>query len=278
MITRSPDLPDFADPPVTEVVLGVQFGTLDRLLSPHLGLVWAEFRDRFPEIEEHPPLDPTFETFSDNAPGLPMPRVQFELLTVPPTPRVFFINAAKTELLQVQRDRFLHNWRKVGDGDAYPRFERMLATFEAGFHQFETVVGRESLGSVVPNQCEISYFNQIAMPSDQSPFEAFARIFGPITSELISDDLGTPEDARFSVQYVIRENSGPLGRLYVSALPARKLDGTKIVHLTLVARGKPLSPDLNGVSSFLNLGRRHIVRTFTELTTDEMHRVWERNQ
>ncbi len=278
MITRSPDLPDFGASPVTEVVLGVQFGTLDRLLSPHLGLVWAEFRDRFPEIEEHPPLDFTFETFSDKAPGLPMPRVQFELLTAPPTPRVFFINTAKTELLQVQRDRFLHNWRKVGDGDAYPRFERMLATFETGFRQFEAVVGRENLGSVVPNQCEISYFNQIAMHSDQSLFEAFARIFRPFTSALILDDLGTPEDARFSVQYVIRENTGPLGRLYVSALPARKLDGTKIVHLTLVARGKPLSADLAGVSGFLNLGRRHIVRTFTELTTDEMHRVWERNQ
>jgi uncharacterized protein (TIGR04255 family) len=278
MPTRPPDLPDFGSPPVTEVVLGVQFGTLDRLLSPHLGLVWSEFRERFPGIEEHPPLDPAFETFSDKAPGVPMPRVQFELLTAPPTPRVFFINAAKTELLQVQRDRFLHNWRKVGDGDAYPRFERMLTTFEVGFRQLESVVGRESLGTVSPNQCEISYINQIIVDSDQSPFEAFARIFGPLTSELILRDLGTPEDVRFSAQYVIRENNGPLGRLYVNALPARKLDGTKIVHLTLVARGKPPSPDLAGVSGFLNLGRRHIVRAFAELTTDEMHRVWERKQ
>ena len=48
MTSRSPDLPDFGNPPVTEVVLGVQFGTLDRLLAPHLGLVWTEFRDQFP--------------------------------------------------------------------------------------------------------------------------------------------------------------------------------------------------------------------------------------
>src|SRR5207248_3295992 len=149
------DLPDFRAPPVTEVAIGVQFGTLDRLLAPHLGLIWAEFRDQFPEIEEHPPLDPVFETFSDKAPGLPVPHL--ELLATLPTPRVFFINTARTELLQVQRDRFIHNWRKIGDGDAYPRFERMLETFKAGFLKFEAVVTHEGLGSIIPNQCEVSY-------------------------------------------------------------------------------------------------------------------------
>ena len=62
-----------------------------------------------------------------------MPAFQFEVLAAPPTPRVFFINTRRTELLQVQRDRFIHNWRKIGDGDQYPRFERMLETFEAGY-------------------------------------------------------------------------------------------------------------------------------------------------
>jgi hypothetical protein len=32
------------------------------------------------------------------------------------------------------------------------------------------------------------------------------------------------------------------------------------------------------VRSFLQIGRRHIVRAFTELTSDEMHKVWERKQ
>lgn len=278
MPRRPLDLPDFVSPPVTEVVLGVQFGTLDRLLLPHLGIVWREFRDKFPEIEEHAPLDATFETFSDNASGQPMPHVRFELLTVPPTPRVFFVNGTKTELLQFQRDRFLHNWRKIGDGNEYPRFERMLTTFEAGFRQFEAVVTKEQLGTIVPNQCEISYINQIIVETDQYSFAALAQIFGPFTSKFILSDLGAPEDARFFTQYIIREKDGPLGRLYISALPARKLDGTRIIQLTLSVRGKPLSPDLSGVAGFFGLGRRHIVRAFAELTTEEMHRVWERKQ
>jgi uncharacterized protein (TIGR04255 family) len=279
MIARPPDLPDFGSPPVTEVVLGVQFGSLERFMAPHLGLVWTEFREQFPIVEEHPPLEPVFETFSDKAPDTPMPRLHLELLMTPPTPRVFLVNAARTELLQVQRDRFLHNWRKVGEGDAYPRFERMLETFESGYRRFEALIGRQELGAIVPNQCEVSYINQIELPPDQGPFEAFERLFGSFAKSLILQDLGRPEDARFLMRYVIRTGGdAPSGRLLVTATPAWKADGTHLIQLTLVARGKPASADLGGVSEFLKLGRRHIVRAFTELTSDEMHRVWDRKQ
>src|ERR1700751_683997 len=64
MTSRQPaDLVDFASPPVTEVVLGVQFNSLERFLSPYLGIVWSEFKHEFPIIEEYPSLPPTFETF-----------------------------------------------------------------------------------------------------------------------------------------------------------------------------------------------------------------------
>jgi uncharacterized protein (TIGR04255 family) len=279
MTARPPDLPDFGAPPVTEVVLGVQFGSLDRLTAPHLGLVWAEFRDQFPIIEEHPPLDPVFETFADEAPRTPVPRLQFELLTSPPPPRIFFINSARTQLLQVQRDRFIHNWRKIGDGDAYPRFEHMLSTFEDGYRRFSTLIEREDLGVVVPNQCEISYINQIVISPEQKTFETFKHLLGTFTDTVILDDLGQPEDTRLFFRYVIRDNdSVPVGRLLVTALPARRLDGVSIVQFTLIARGMPTTPDLTNVRDFLTNGRRYIVRAFTQLTSAEMHRTWERRQ
>jgi uncharacterized protein (TIGR04255 family) len=279
MISRPPDLPDFGAPSVTEVALGVQFNTLDRLLAPHLGVIWSEFKDQFPEAEQHPPLDPVFETFAEKGSRTPIPRLHLELLTTIPTPRVFFINQTKTELLQVQRDRFHHNWRKVGEGDAYPRFERMLETFEDGYRRLETVLARERLGAIEPNQCEVTYINQIPLPDGQSPFQAFERLFGSFTKALVLDDLRAPEDARFLLRYIIVGQDGaPAGRLIITAEPAWKLDGANIVQFALVARGKPQSSDLAGVRSFLQIGRRHIVRAFTELTSDEMHKVWERKQ
>jgi uncharacterized protein (TIGR04255 family) len=279
MISRPPDLPDFGAPPVTEVVLGVQFNSLDRLLAPHLGIIWAEFKEQYPETEQHPPLDPVFETFAGKGSRMPIPRPHFELLTAIPTPRVFFINSAKTELIQVQRDRFHHNWRKVGEGDAYPRFERMLGTFESGYRKLDAILARERLGSIEPNQCEVTYINQIPLPEGQSPFEAFEKLFGSFTKVLVLEDLRAPEDARFLLRYIIRDHDGaPAGRLIITAEPAWKLDGSSIVQFALVARGKPGSVDFGGVSSFLQTGRRSIVRAFTELTSDEMHKIWERKQ
>jgi uncharacterized protein (TIGR04255 family) len=279
MTSRPRDLPDFATPLVTEVALGVQFNSLDRLLAPHLGIVWADFKEHYPEAEQHPPLNPVFETFAEKGSRMPIPRPDFEFLATIPTPRVFFINREKTELIQIQRDRFVHNWRKVGEGDAYPRFERMLETFESAYRKLEGVFARENLGSIEPNQCEVSYINQIPLPEGQSTFEAFERLFGSFTRALILDDLRAPEDARFLLRYVIPSEDGtPAGRLIVTAEPAWKLDGTNIVQFTFVARGKPPSSDLAGVISFLQIGRKHIVRAFTGLTSDEMHKAWGRKQ
>jgi uncharacterized protein (TIGR04255 family) len=276
MTSRPADLPDYTAPPVTEVVLGVQFDSLDRLKAPHLGLVWDEFKERFPEIEEHPPLDPVFETFPEGA-GATMARVQFQLLTALPTPRIFFVSEKRTELLQVQRDRFLHNWRKTSDGDAYPRFERLFETFVSCFRKFDALVTREGLGTVTPNQCEITYVNQIPLPPGKTPVAAFERIFGQLRVTIDLEDLGKPEDARFVIRYVMRDQDRkPIGRLLISADPALRSDGASVIQFTLLARGRPKTADINGVTNFLSLGRRLIVRSFTNLTSKEMHKVWEK--
>jgi uncharacterized protein (TIGR04255 family) len=279
MTSRPPNLPDFTTPPVSESVLGVQFDTLERFLAPHLGLVWTEFRDQFPDVEEHPPLEPVFETFAEGGPSLPMPGFQLQFVVKPPTPRVFLINRAKTELLQVQRDRFLHNWRKMQEPDIYPRFEQRLETFEAGYRRLEQLVAREQLGAIVPNQCEIAYINQIVRPDEMTAFEVYERLFGSFTKSLVLPELEKPEDARFMFRFVIRGSTGaPVGRLIVTAEPAWRADGTSIIQLTLLARGKPSSSDLAGVKDFLTIGRNHVVKTFANLTSEEMHREWGRTQ
>src|ERR1035438_10399713 len=55
--SRPVDLPDFANPPVAEVVLSVQFEALSRMRAAHFGLFWARIRDRYPRTEERPALE-----------------------------------------------------------------------------------------------------------------------------------------------------------------------------------------------------------------------------
>jgi uncharacterized protein (TIGR04255 family) len=273
---RPVDLPDFTAPPVTEVILGVQFNSIPGFLTPHLGLVWERFKSSFPKIEEHPPIAPTFETFGPHPQFAPS--VAFQLVPVEP-PRVFFINESNTELLQVQRDRFLHNWRKVGTGDKYPRFERMIGTFERGLATFVEVITAEGLGDFLPNQCEVTYVNQIPVTEGTDALaDAIERVFPNQLANARLDELGKPEDFRFLIRYVIRHEGSPFGRLLVSAEPARRADGVAIVQLTLTARGKPFTADISGAIDFLECGRLHVVRSFAKLTSSTMHKVWGRKQ
>src|SRR3972149_399129 len=131
--TRTP-LPDFTDPPVVEVALSIQFDSIAKLHVPQLGLLWQDFRERFPVTEEHAPLGTAIERFGAPATGTVQARL--EMLTSPPLPRCWFLNTDGSELIQVQQDRFVHNWGKVGEGGRYPRYDRRPETFA---HERDTV-------------------------------------------------------------------------------------------------------------------------------------------
>jgi hypothetical protein len=75
---RPADLPDFKRPPVTEVVLSVQFATIPEFRSVHIGLLWERLREKYPNVTEHPPLNASFETFGLTATQTPPP-IQFEM-------------------------------------------------------------------------------------------------------------------------------------------------------------------------------------------------------
>jgi uncharacterized protein (TIGR04255 family) len=278
-LTRPSDLPDYGAPPVSEVVLGVQFNSLDRLMTPHFGLIWEQFRDRFGIVEEHPPLDPVFETFPEKGTAAVAGAFNIQMMTSVPTPRVFFLSGDRSELLQVQRDRFIHNWRKTEAADHYPRYERLAETFSTCYREFDALMKREKVGQIVANQCEIIYVNQIPLLQGETTVAAFERIFGRLTVTVDLEDVGKPEDARFMIRYVMRDrDKAAIGRLMVSAEPAMQADGTNVVQLTLVARGRPMSADANGIIEFFDAGRRLIVRSFTNLTSKKMHQEWGRRQ
>ena len=272
---RPADLPDFKAPPLTEVVLGAQFDLIPGFQTPHLGLIWQQFRGGFPHLEEQPPLMPVFETFGSN----PQFAASFQLSMQPDTPRLLFINESRSELLQVQKDRFLHNWRKMGTGDDYPRFERMLQTFETGYSTYLKTITGAGLPPPVPNQCEVTYINQIPLSEGQSLSELTTDLFGQHTGNLALAEVGEVEDLRFMVRYILRdEKSQPYGRLIASAEPARRLDGQLIIQLTMTARGRPSASTMGGVIDFFQKGRASVVKGFAHLTSPKMHKIWGRTK
>lgn len=274
MSETQPRLPDFADPPVIEVALSVQLEPLTALRVPHLGLLWSEFRSEFPRIEEHPPRAAVIEQFGTPRP----PKMDVRVEAAFPIPQCRFLNDRGTELIQVQQDRFVHNWRKVGTGEEYPRYEFVRRRFEVELDTFRQFLAREHLGELVPNQCEVTYVNHITSGAGWEKHGELGEILTVWMTRYSDSFLSGPEDIGLRVRYIIPGPDGnPLGRLWVSIDPAyRTEDDRPIYVLMLTARGRPIGKGIEGALGFLDIGREWVVRGFTSVSTPKMHRIWGR--
>lgn len=268
---RAKDLPEFAEPPVVEVALGVQFEPIPRLAEPWIARFWLEeVRERFPEWTEALALPPAVEWF-----GIPgQPRVMFRLGQGALANRAVFQDAAQTGLLQLQQDRFVRNWRKVGNGDAYPRYETIRQSFAsevAGLRQF---LGRNGLGELIPNQCEVTYVNHVPV-EDVSKLGQIGTLLAPWSGQFSDNWLVAPETVELASHHHIVVDGVPIGRLHIALQPGYR--GSEAVFvLTLTARGRPSGPADEDTLAFLDLGREQIVRGFTSVTSKEMHAKWGR--
>lgn len=262
---RPDDLPDFRDPPLNEVAMGVQFTPPKGYQQIYAAEVWNLFRTEYPKVEEQESIQPSFETF-----GLPSKGQHLGLIAGPIHSRFWFLRPDGDELIQFQQDRLLHNWRKVGDEkNQYPRFESMLQRFRNELDQLQDYVNTLSPQVLSINQCEISYINHIAPPDTEFRVTDWLRF-------LQFSDRG-PDEFLVSFREAIRDDSGkPHARLLCDAGVGIKANRQKIIQLTLTVRGFPKGSDIESALEFITDGRDRIVRKFADLTTTEAHTKWGR--
>lgn len=271
MSVRPKNLPDFERPPVTEVILSLQFGSLTNLKTAYIGFLWSRLRERYPTVTEQAPLNPVFETFGSLALG--SPEIYFQPLLVLPLPRYWFETAEGSHLCQVQQDRIVHNWRKRGG--EYPRYEAVRSELEKDLDVFEEFLRTENIGALDFNQVEVSYINTIDLPDGGDAHGSLARVMAVWT------DMDTPErdleDVILRSRYLIKKDENPYARLHVSVTPGiRAASMEKVVQLELTFRGKPDGNDRVAVLALMDEGRATIVKAFAELTTPDMHQHWGR--
>jgi uncharacterized protein (TIGR04255 family) len=266
--------PDFAHPPVIEVALSVQFEPLVGLRTPHIAQFWTKLRSRYPKLEEQQPIEPVIEQFGvlrslDEGP-------QVRVIDTAPVPRFWFVNEAGTELIQVQQNRFVVNWRRSDAEAPYPRYSAIRRRLRRELSAFERFLESERLGPLIPNQGEVTYIDEIK-PGDG--WQRHGQI-DQVTTVWKSDEGGflpEPETVMFTARYLIHHEGDrqPRGRLHVDLKSLyRRTERTPIFLLTMTARGVPDGDGISGVLRFMDLGQEWIVRGFTSLTTDKMHKVW----
>ncbi|MBX3662980.1 MAG: TIGR04255 family protein [Burkholderiales bacterium] len=276
MAVNFPKLPDFERPPVVEVVLSLQFEALPKLQVQHIGQLWDRFKTDFPVVETKPPLDPVLEMF-DRKPARPM--VQFSVGEMPMFPRVWFVSGTGSEIIQVQSDRIIHNWRKTGTSPEYPRYDRIREDFKKSLKKVTDFLRDNALGELRPNQCEVSYINHVPISdsgaADHGEPHRLLKIFN---KDFGIPFLPTPEAVNFSTRYLLQHadiNSGkPFGRLYVDLKPAYSENQTSIFVINLTVRSAPSRNDIESAMECYDIGRKYIVCTFDAMTEDGMHKVW----
>jgi uncharacterized protein (TIGR04255 family) len=257
-------LPDYERPPVIEVVCGVQFEPIAKFQATVFGLYWQTIRDEYIKTQEMPPLAQVIEqiplTTKAKEPGV-------EFLNTPPLPRMFFVHKVPTWLIQVQRDKFLHNWRKENDEDVYPRFPVVFETFWKAWEHFVQFCTKENLGEPSVNQLEITYINHIPSGQAWTTLCDLGMVFPDVAWRCKDRFLPSPESMGVRTSFILPESQG---RLHVSLKHAiRVADSKPVLLCDLTARGMPAGKDSSAIKTWFGLGREWIVRGFADLTDEK---------
>jgi uncharacterized protein (TIGR04255 family) len=256
-MTSQKNLPSYKNPPVVEVVCGVLFSPLEKFLLPHFGLLWEKFKPEYPVCQEHELLLPNIERLERSD-------VPIEL---PPSllPRVWFLQKDGKSLIQVQKDRFLHNWRKQETDQEYPRYERIIRSFDDRLGTFLEFLKEHELGALKPEQYEMTYLNHInqgegwnALNDLGGLFPDFARTSGK------SRFLTSIEAINWNTSFALPEKKG---RLHVSIRSAfRVSDFRPVIILDMTVRGRPPDDSPKQRLGWFDLAHEWIVQGFADVT------------
>jgi uncharacterized protein (TIGR04255 family) len=261
-------LPSFENPPVNEVICGITFKPITTLLAPHLGLLWQKFRDEYPTCKEADPLVPVVESRD----GEETSGVDF---TVPFLPRIWFVSKDENAIIQVQRDRLLHNWRKVRPTDSYPRYSVVKEKFSKRCSEFESFLIENQLGVIQLIQYEMTYLNHIPVGGNWESIEQVGRVFPDFNWRLESRFLGHPEKMNWRTSFVLPNSAGRLHLTIQSAL--RRQDMLPLFIVELTVRGISGPRTLEGMWPWFDMAREWIVRGFADVTGPDLQKnVWRR--
>lgn len=262
-------LPGYERPPVTEIIVAVQFLPVAKFGMPEALAVARALPDW--RIADVPPaLSPIVEP----EPGRPQqPSFNFSLGT--PPVRVLLESPDGRWLAQVQQDRVAVHERK-GESGVRPSFANVRPELERFVCAVSVGVGRPILtGDHRPELVEVIYENPIPPGEGWEGFGRLDQVLRVLAKPQLPAPFAEIEQGAVGLTFVLRRQDAFAGRLHVSVNPAIDASGAPMLHLRLMSRRYVGDHDLDVV---LEECHRDIVEGFTAMTTDAMHRYWGRQR
>jgi uncharacterized protein (TIGR04255 family) len=254
-------LPSYKNPPVNEVVCGLRFNPPEKLFIPHIGFLWKKFRDDYPIVKHAPTIaSAKGEMLVDSVTGVPIPRV-------------WFINESDDQLVQFQSNRFYFNWRRR-ERD-YPRYSHVIKNFESVRSNVISFFDEFEFGELRPIEYELSYINHIPQGQGWNAIDDLSKIFSDyVWGKSENRFLPNPEKVSWNKEFLLPQEKGSLTVILKQGVKID--DKIPLLILELRTRGLCESMQQEGFREWFDLAREWIVRGFTDLTTPEIQKLWER--
>jgi uncharacterized protein (TIGR04255 family) len=252
----------FENPPINELVIALFHLPIVEMKAQHIGIYWHRIRDKYPVCEQQPMIvNP-----SDTQPFQEVPGEVF------PLPRFWFSSDAHPTLIQIQRNAFIFNWRRLPKNE-YPHYETVVTDFWRELRDKIFVQGLGGRGLDVIQRCELTYLI--------SPNEFFAnpsqlmQVLPSITSlaALQADDrqmVGLNATATYQVN--------PTLRVDLAIKLGRRTDETKelVAVLELKAYGAPSGLSLEEARSWYGSAHDATYKMFLDTTAKQVQElIWK---
>jgi len=258
-------------PPVTEVLLGVQFKPMMDFKSLHYGLFWANHLSdlgwvpvadegilpRVAEAFDKPLLKANQKKGEESAVGV----------------RIRMKNGAEDRMLQFQPDKLLLSWVKNEAAGGKPPYDQLKNEFSVLFQALTDFIDDHEMNALQPDLWEVKYLNQIPPgqlwnePSD----------WPKILPSLFPPDLAMGDGLRFATfegewYYEIEPQKGRVkvraAKMFVNQKPPA------VLYLRVQARGDIGESGMPDWSSGFDLGHGACNRLFNKLTSPDAQKEW----
>lgn len=258
MTSRDPQtLPTFDNPPVVEVALGVEFATLDALTVLHAGLFWGKIRTEFPKHQLNPASNISGQSLVD---GLDLPI------------RFWFLTESEEILIQLQKNRFIFNWRKyASDKIVYPHFKNLIPLFKKYWSLFTSFLNEIDLDLNV-QLCDITYVNHIDRGDGWDSIDELHNVF-PSLSGFQENSLKA-----LSLRTVASIPDSEQSMIMNIDHATRQSDDQEIIVFSITSRAITQSYSAQELLDIFSEGQQNIVAKFESFTSSGMHQFWGKRE
>lgn len=282
-IVANEESPTRHDPAsLVEVVMSVGFNCLPASALVHFATFWqSALADTFPRVEEKAPysLDDAFSlpfgldrtAASDrrrDEGGFADPHC--ESGQDQPAQRLWFLNEAGDELLQLQRNWFAGNWRRITIQEQRIDWSTRRELFIGWLRSLDSYLAETGVGHLAPRQYEVTYVSHIHASEEWKHHGEFHKVFRSAGLDDLPRYLRR-ESVRLHQEFLILGRDGPaVGRLRVNARPGYTADSRAPVYvLELTARGTPRPlPRWDRIADLLDTGRSAILDVMTAIAVE----------